>query len=521
MQVYVRDQWTKNELQLFHLQLQPRDSIDAAKYMLSMQMWERYGKFPKLSSFQLEQNAVDPRPPEVLRLAKLLRDFNRFAAEHASHQRDRGEPVDPLFCSLARGSFLARHKTQQAFDLRLDCCDQGKFDFLGNEACFPDWPSWSIRVCCAHALSVSASLNESGFEAFWNQVASAEPIKANPDAKPGFMNAVVVYHKAGTQLTSEIVGVSSPGPLALFLLRSPPPKVHVPDMIVLDGYGMHVKPRDGKPEIYPYFQAFTRLFADTETGEMAAHFAKPLLGDSQLQDLLASGAGRIVHITRNPTQLVMSGYVYHRKAAEVWTTFRDPPDCLNCDHEAWSQIFRRCRFRCSYAELLQNLSVPEGLEAEILRSRLDVAKMLWHARRWQQLEHVMQLSMADFQIHYNRTLECIARFFLQKPPPEALEPESLQKFLDHAQLFDPVRARRCGVRARRKGGRSCRTPGGGRMHEVRIQDLANHVADPEAKPNLLVHLNDLESFHSFLGPAGEELLEATRKSPTARKYGCP
>ncbi|CAE7297521.1 unnamed protein product [Symbiodinium sp. CCMP2592] len=163
-----------------------------------------------------EGNAVDPRPPEVLRLAKLLRDFNRFAAEHASHQQDREEPVDPLFCSLARGSFLARHKTQaqQAFDLRLDCCDQGRFDFLGNDACFPDWPSWSIRVCCAHALSAlsvsasSASRKESGFEAFWNQVASAEPIKANADAKRGFMNAVVVYHKAGTQLTSEIVGVA-------------------------------------------------------------------------------------------------------------------------------------------------------------------------------------------------------------------------------------------------------------------------------------------------------------------------
>ena len=33
--------------------------------------------------------------------------------------------------------------------------------------------------------------------------------------------------------------------------------------------------------------------------------------------MLAAGAGRIVHITRNPTQLVMSGYVYHRKAAEA------------------------------------------------------------------------------------------------------------------------------------------------------------------------------------------------------------
>ena len=56
MQVYVRDQLTENELQLFHLQLRPRDSIDTAKYMLSMQMWKRLGKCPKLSSFQLEQS---------------------------------------------------------------------------------------------------------------------------------------------------------------------------------------------------------------------------------------------------------------------------------------------------------------------------------------------------------------------------------------------------------------------------------------------------------------------------------
>ena len=59
MQVYVRDQLTKNELQLFHLQLQPRDSIDTDKYMLSMQMWERHGKFPKLYSFQLFLNSQE------------------------------------------------------------------------------------------------------------------------------------------------------------------------------------------------------------------------------------------------------------------------------------------------------------------------------------------------------------------------------------------------------------------------------------------------------------------------------
>ena len=43
-----------------------------------------------------------------------------------------------------------------------------------------------------------------------------------------------------------------------------------------------VMPRDGKPQIYPYFQAFARLFVDTESGSMAVHYAKPLLGTSQL-----------------------------------------------------------------------------------------------------------------------------------------------------------------------------------------------------------------------------------------------
>ena len=53
--VYVQDHLTQNELHHFHLQLCPRDNIDTAKYLFSMQIWERINKFPKLSSFQLEQ----------------------------------------------------------------------------------------------------------------------------------------------------------------------------------------------------------------------------------------------------------------------------------------------------------------------------------------------------------------------------------------------------------------------------------------------------------------------------------
>ena len=61
-----------NELQLFHLQLHPRDSIDTAKYMLSMQLWERHGKFPKLSSFQLEQSGKRLRFTDPVTSAQTL-----------------------------------------------------------------------------------------------------------------------------------------------------------------------------------------------------------------------------------------------------------------------------------------------------------------------------------------------------------------------------------------------------------------------------------------------------------------
>ncbi|OLP80940.1 hypothetical protein AK812_SmicGene38586 [Symbiodinium microadriaticum] len=331
-----------------------------------------------------------------------------------------------------------------------------------------------------------------------------------------------------------------------------PPKVLRLAKLLRDFNGFaaeHAKPRDGKPEIFPYFQAFTRLFADTETGEMTAHFAKPLLGDSQ--DMLAAGAGRIVHITRNPTQLVMSGYVYHRKAAEVWTTFRDPPDCLNCDHEAWSQIFRRCRFRCSYAELLQNLSVSEGLEAEILRSRLDVAKMLFaDTETGEMTAHFAKPLLGDSQdmlaagagrivhitrnptqlvmsgyVYHRKAAEVWTTF---RDPPDCLNCDheawsqifrrcrfrcSYAELLQNLSVSEGLEAEI--LRSRLDVAKML-------WHARRWQQLENFAGLAAGLGELgWAGLNGLESFHSFLGPAGEQLLEATRKSPTARKYGCP
>ena len=55
MEVLVNDYVTGNVPHIFHLQLSPRDSIDIAKHMLSMQIWEQFGRFPQLSTYHLRQ----------------------------------------------------------------------------------------------------------------------------------------------------------------------------------------------------------------------------------------------------------------------------------------------------------------------------------------------------------------------------------------------------------------------------------------------------------------------------------
>lgn len=72
---------------------------------------------------------------------------------------------------------------------------------------------------------------------------------------------------------------------------------------------------------------------------------------------------RIVRFVRDPRDLVVSGYLYHRRGAEPW--FRTPSPSA----EYWSPIAghvpERMPTGVSFAEHLRGLSVEEGLLAEI------------------------------------------------------------------------------------------------------------------------------------------------------------
>ena len=169
--------------------------------------------------------------------------------------------------------------------------------------------------------------------------------------------------------------------------------------------------------------------------------------------------------------MILSGYIYHRQnltTGEEWLRFRNPPDCLSCDHEAWSDIFRLCGFRCSYSELLQNLTSQQGLQVEQLRSRWDILKMLENAHAWRDLDHVLQVPMESFRQDFNGTLLCIARFFFSRPVEDesADAPPEFRQFLEETgavHSFIPIGGR--GLH--RKHPKWSTVPAiGNRMHEA-------------------------------------------------------
>ena len=96
MDVSICDYATWNEPHRFHLQLCSHDNIDTAKYLLSMQIWERFGRFPKPSTFQLERH---------LRFTDPVTSVETLALVHFARTSKSVENLR-VFLSLA-GSFGA------------------------------------------------------------------------------------------------------------------------------------------------------------------------------------------------------------------------------------------------------------------------------------------------------------------------------------------------------------------------------------------------------------------------------
>jgi hypothetical protein len=85
--------------------------------------------------------------------------------------------------------------------------------------------------------------------------------------------------------------------------------------------------------------------------------------NNQVVDFSRLGHYRATHFIRDPRDLVVSGYFYHRRGAEAWCQVRDP------DEHSWKIVNGTIPAELppgmSYAEYLSSCSLEEGLLAEI------------------------------------------------------------------------------------------------------------------------------------------------------------
>ena len=107
---------------------------------------------------------------------------------------------------------------------------------------------------------------------------------------------------------------------------------------------------------------------------------------------------------------------------------------------------------------------------------------------WKDLENVLQLPMESFQLDFNGTLRCIARFFLQAPGlgSEGSEgsalAEKVKRCVEESQVDSPKLMASC--REALERGETCRFPNGTEMPQKLISQVHSHVSSRVGKHSL-------------------------------------
>lgn len=127
------------------------------------------------------------------------------------------------------------------------------------------------------------------------------------------------------------------------------------------------------------------------------------------------GNFRITRFIRDPRDLIVSGYHYHKRAAEPWCSVIDPTD------EDWrvvnGHVPEGLRPGESYAAFLKRVPVEEGLRAEMYFRRRHFASML----AWpEQHPHIRVFRYEDILGHEKEVFEEIFDFYGANPATRKL-----------------------------------------------------------------------------------------------------
>jgi len=124
-----------------------------------------------------------------------------------------------------------------------------------------------------------------------------------------------------------------------------------------------------RKERYRHFESIEGLFYNLNQNYFISSTNSFAIDTSQLKDDF-----RITRFIRDPRDLVISGYFYHKRGAEPWFRFVDPTD------RYWAAINGNIPDNMpkgmSYADYLKSLSVEDGLKAEIEFRKHHLQSML-------------------------------------------------------------------------------------------------------------------------------------------------
>lgn len=141
----------------------------------------------------------------------------------------------------------------------------------------------------------------------------------------------------------------------------------------------------GRAEDYIHFKSEIGSFTRYGTHYALSSINNHCLGHDEFPDV------RISRFIRDPRDLVVSGYFYHKSASEPWTRIQQPTksDWLSVNGSLPSGLDEHE----SFADMLNKLPVDEGLIAEIDFRRFHFESM----RKWAEAdERVLLLKYEDY-----------------------------------------------------------------------------------------------------------------------------
>lgn len=116
---------------------------------------------------------------------------------------------------------------------------------------------------------------------------------------------------------------------------------------------------------------------------------------------------KIIHIVRNPLEIIRSGYFYHKKCKEKW--------CINKTCETGADNIKFNFNNSSYQEKMNSLNQIDGINFEMLGRSFKTIQDMYQAK-FLNSSNCLTIRMEDLNSKFEKTLKEIGSFLSIKIP---------------------------------------------------------------------------------------------------------